>query len=107
MSGFQPSWGSGGNGIELNMPHLWMFFFIYFMFTITTFGVSVPSGWSFPALVTGCTLGAIYEATRIYLMAETMDEYTITPLIVGSAAMLSGSLHLTYSVVILSVEMSS
>lgn len=84
-----------------------MFFFIYYMFTITTFGVSLPSGWSFPPLVIGCTLGAIYEATRIYIMAETMDEYTITPLVVGAAAMLSGSLHLTYSVVILAIEMSS
>jgi len=36
-----------------------------------------------------------------------MDEYTITPLVVGAAAMLSGSLHLTYSVVILAIEMSS
>lgn len=36
-----------------------------------------------------------------------MDDYTITPLVVGAAAMLAGSFQMTYSVVILAIEMSN
>jgi len=34
---------------------------VWFFFTITTYGISVPAGLFLPAIVMGCALGQLYQ----------------------------------------------
>ena len=56
MSGYD-----GPNGIKLPINEMLTYLAVWYIFTITTYGVWVPAGLFLPGIIIGCALGAIYE----------------------------------------------
>ena len=45
------------NAVMMNIPESLAFIGVWFLFTITTFGINVPAGLFLPAIITGCAIG--------------------------------------------------
>ena len=45
------------NAVMMNIPESLAFISVWFLFTITTFGINVPSGLFLPAIILGCAIG--------------------------------------------------
>ena len=56
MSGFD-----GPGGIRLPPSQMVTYLVVWYLFTITTYGVWVPAGLFLPGIIVGCAVGAIYE----------------------------------------------
>ena len=56
MSGFD-----GPGGIRLPPNQMITYLLVWYLFTITTYGVWVPAGLFLPGIIVGCAVGAIYE----------------------------------------------
>ena len=61
---------------------------VWFFFSVTTYGISVPAGLFLPAILMGCALGQLYQnfSQMIAPQYTVADSY----MIVGAAAMLAG-----------------
>ena len=64
ISGFEPP-EDGLGGLELNARHMFVFFSIWYLCTIVTYGVNIPGGLFLPGMIIGCALGSCYETLRI------------------------------------------
>ena len=87
-----------------------LYLFVWFFFTITTYGVYVPAGLFLPGIIIGCAVGAIYEdIVREIQGIENEKEYSyaIVPLLLAVGAMLSSYCRLTYSLVVVMLETTS
>ena len=62
MSGFD-----GPGGIRLPPGQMASFFFVWYLFTILTYGVWVPAGLFLPGIIVGCAVGAIYAEIAVKL----------------------------------------
>ena len=56
MSGFE-----GTGGIRLPANQLLTYMLVWYVFTISTYGVWVPAGLFLPGIIIGCAVGAAYE----------------------------------------------
>ena len=79
----------------------------WYFFTITTYGVNVPSGLFLPGMIIGCGLGDLY----IYCLGKTqladpkdIEDHRVTYIILGMGAMLAGYTRMTYSLVVIVME---
>lgn len=52
-------------GIEGNFITFFLFFAVWYFFTITTYGTNVPSGLFLPGMIIGCTIGAIFTEAMV------------------------------------------
>ena len=80
---------------------------VWYIFTITTYGVYVPAGLFLPGIIIGCAVGAIYEdIIRIIFIHEGEKEYSIAviPILLSVGAMLSSYCRMTYSLVVVMLE---
>ena len=87
-----------------------VYLFVWFFFTITTYGVYVPAGLFLPGIIIGCAVGAIYEdIVREIQGIENEKEYSyaIVPLLLAVGAMLSSYCRLSYSLVVVMLETTS
>jgi len=79
---------------------------LWYLFTITTYGVWVPAGLFLPGMIIGCALGSLYEILKEDIMGdpEIREGYRVTPVMVGAGAMMAGYTRLSYSLVIIMCE---
>lgn len=81
------------------------YFFLWYIFTITTYGIWVPAGIFVPGIIMGCCLGLLYlELLVSGFNASTYRVGSQSYLVIGSAAMLGGYTRLTYSLAVIMME---
>ena len=56
LSGFD-----GPGGIILEPQQMILYFFVWYFFMTTTYGVWVPAGLFLPGIIIGCAVGSLYE----------------------------------------------
>jgi H+/Cl- antiporter ClcA len=47
--------------IQLDFLPMFLFFSVWYFFTITTYGTNVPAGLFLPGMIIGCALGDLYN----------------------------------------------
>lgn len=82
-----------------------IFAITWYIITILTYGVSVPSGIFLPGIIMGQALGRFYTrfARDIINLPVTEDELLQNALF-GATAMLSGYMRMTYSLIVIMLE---
>ena len=86
MSGFD-----GPGGIRLPPRQMVTYLLVWYLFTITTYGVWVPAGLFLPGIIVGCAVGAIYEELNQSLFEHDEKSYSasVVPVLLAVGAMLS------------------
>lgn len=76
------------NAVQLNLAETLSFMAVWFIFTITSYGLSVPAGLFLPAIILGCALGQFYQDLTLWMFPQFLigDNF----MIVGAAAVLAG-----------------
>lgn len=82
-----------------------IYFFLWYFFFITTYGIAVPAGVFVPGMLIGCSLGMIYldllmTGFNINMMRLGGQSY----LVLGAAGMLASYTRLTYSLAVIIME---
>jgi H+/Cl- antiporter ClcA len=97
---------SVNNGEQLLSPtNILIFFFLWYGFFITTYGVHVPSGLFLPGLILGCSVGLLYMQFMVYVMDFEIDRIGgQSYVIIGAAAMLAANSRMTYSLAVIMLE---
>jgi H+/Cl- antiporter ClcA len=92
--------------VQISAWEMFIYMSIWYLFTISTYGVWVPAGLFLPGMIIGCALGSLYELLREDIMSDTRahGDYKVTPVIVGAGAMMAGYTRLSYSLVIIMCE---
>lgn len=81
------------------------YFLLWYIFTITTFGIWVPAGIFVPGIILGCCLGLLYlEMLVAGFGLSTNRVGSQSYLVIGSSAMLSSYTRLTYSLAVVMME---
>jgi len=81
---------------------LLLFFLIWFIFTIITYGTAVPAGLFLPGILIGCSLGRVLGLfIENYIVQEI---HPSTYAIIGAASMLAGYSRLSFSLAIIMLE---
>mmetsp|Transcript_54652 Transcript_54652/g.75067 ORF Transcript_54652/g.75067 Transcript_54652/m.75067 type:complete len:105 (+) Transcript_54652:239-553(+) len=85
------------------------FFFVWYFFTVTTYGVWVPAGLFLPGMIMGCAMGIIWGKTLDGIVhgiwPDNQYEYVKqSKQIMGAAAMLAGYTRFTYSLAVIILE---
>ena len=60
----------GPGGIKVPVQQMVSYLMIWYLFTITTYGVWVPAGLFLPGIIIGCAMGGVYAETRKYVYGE-------------------------------------
>ena len=90
-----------------NTLSIFVYFLVWFVGTITTYGVWVPSGLFLPGILIGCAVGVIYLNFVLYVLgADILKVGGQSFIIIGSAAMLASYTRLTYSLAVIMLETS-
>jgi len=83
---------------------------IWYFWTITTYGVNVPSGLFLPGMIIGCAIGDLYCHTLQGIPGLVDDDHTkqfrTTYIVLSMGAMLAGYTRMTYSLVVIVMETS-
>ena len=78
---------------------------LWYVFTITTYGVWVPAGLFLPGILIGCSLGILYLDLLVFGFDFSIDRLGGQAyIIVGASAMLAGYCRLTYSLAVIMLE---
>lgn len=78
---------------------------IWYLFTITTYGVWVPAGLFLPGILIGSSVGILYLQLLIYGFDGNLYQLGgQTYIIVGASAMLTGYCRFTYSLAVIMME---
>jgi len=105
IDGFEPP---VGYGIVVNSKMMSIFLSLWFLFTISTYGVWVPAGLFLPGIIIGCAVGSLFETLRRdYFQIGELEYYQVGPILTGAGAMLSAYCRLTYSLVVIMLETTS
>jgi H+/Cl- antiporter ClcA len=78
---------------------------VWYLFTITTNGVWVPSGLFLPGILIGCSVGIMY--LQLMMGAFDLNIYEISGqsyIIMGASAMLASYCRLSYSLAVIMLE---
>ena len=107
ISGFEDT-----GGVNSTDWSLFIFALVWFFWTIVTYGVWVPSGLFLPGIIIGCAVGGCYAEIQVRIFGKTIEETydsqtSVTFVLVGAGAMLSGYCRLTYSLVVIMLETTS
>ena len=81
---------------------LFLYFIIWYCFTVITYGSSVPSGIFLPGILIGCSLGRL-----IGIFIQNYIIYDIRPTtyaIIGAASLLAGYTRLSFSLAVIMLE---
>jgi len=90
-----------------NTLSIFVYLLVWFVGTITTYGVWVPSGLFLPGILIGCAVGVIYLNFVLYVLgADILKVGGQSFIIIGSAAMLASYTRLTYSLAVIMLETS-
>jgi len=81
---------------------LFLFFLIWYLFTVLSYGTAVPAGLFLPGILIGCSLGRMLGLfIETYIIAEI---HPSTYAIIGSAAILAGYTRLSFSLAVIMLE---
>jgi len=81
---------------------LLLFFIIWYLFTIITYGTAVPAGLFLPGILIGCALGRVLGLfIENYIVQEI---HPSTYAIIGAAAVLAGYSRLSFSLAVIMLE---
>lgn len=93
------------NGHSVVIENMILFLCVWYIFTISTYGIHVPAGLFLPGILVGCAIGVLYlEFIRgaFNLTLEQVGGQSY--IIIGASAMLSGYCRLTYSLAVIMLE---
>lgn len=83
---------------------------VWYFWTITTYGVIVPSGLFLPGMIIGCAIGDLYchtlQGIPDLVDADHTKEFRTTYIVLAMGAMLAGYTRMTYSLVVIVMETS-
>ena len=85
--------------------NIFIYLLLWYLFTITTYGVWVPAGLFLPGILIGCSVGLLYM--QMMLQGFDLSIYRIggqSYIIIGAASMLAGYCRLTYSLAVIMLE---
>lgn len=80
---------------------------VWYFWTITTYGVNVPSGLFLPGMIVGTSLGDMYVKTIEgwgWIDEAHRENFRVTYLALAMAAMLAGYTRMTYSILTITME---
>ena len=81
---------------------LLLFFLIWFIFTIITYGTAIPAGLFLPGILIGCSLGRVIGLfIENYIVQEI---HPSTYAIIGAASVLAGYSRLSFSLAVIMLE---
>jgi chloride channel 7 len=86
---------------------MFMFGVTWYFWTITTYGINVPSGLFLPGMIVGTALGDLYVHTLLdwgWVDAAHLASFRATYLSLAMAAMLAGYTRMTYSIIVITME---
>lgn len=83
------------------------YWWVWYLFTISTYGVWVPAGLFLPGIILGCAGGAIFEGIRSDLFDIDPTLLAVGPIICCGGAFLAGYTRMTYSLVVIMLETTS
>mmetsp|Transcript_31051 Transcript_31051/g.42176 ORF Transcript_31051/g.42176 Transcript_31051/m.42176 type:complete len:140 (-) Transcript_31051:900-1319(-) len=82
-----------------------IFFVVWYIFTITTYGVWVPAGLFLPGILIGSCVGLAYLNVTVNLFDLNIEKIGgQSYIIIGASAMLSAYCRLTYSLAVIMLE---
>ena len=84
-----------------------MFGFTWYFWTITTYGINVPSGLFLPGMIVGTALGDLYVHIILewgWIDNDHLLNFRVTYLALAMAAMLAGYTRMTYSIIVITME---
>jgi len=82
-----------------------LYVLVWYVLTITTYGVWVPAGLFLPGILVGCSIGILYLDLMVFGFNASVDRLGgQTYIIVGASAMLAGYCRLTYSLAVIMLE---
>lgn len=93
--------------ILCSITQMVVFAMVWYFFTIITYGVFVPAGLFLPGMIIGCAIGEIYAHSTYFLgiYDEThYQNYRVSYIIIGMAAMLASYTRMTYSLAVIVME---
>lgn len=115
-------WNTEGSVIRIIMNHksnssvlaFLIFFVIWYLFTVFTYGTNVPSGLFVPGMLIGCAIGSLFfEALHasnlfgnILNNQAIMDSIRKKHIIIGATSFLAGYTRMTYSLGVIMMETS-
>jgi hypothetical protein len=99
------------NQITYDFAEIMIFFTIWYLFTITTYGTNVPAGLFLPGMIIGCTLGDIYsEIMKNTHLVDSTDATWISIrkkyIVIGCGSFMAGYTRMTYSLGVILMETS-
>ena len=74
ISGFE-----GPGGVNATGWHLLIFTGIWYLFTISTYGVWVPAGLFLPGIIIGCAVGGLYSELQCLVTGNTISNSYASP----------------------------
>jgi chloride channel 7 len=81
---------------------LFLYFVIWYTFTVVTYGTSTPAGLFLPGILIGCSLGRMVGLfIENYIVKEIKPS---TYAIIGSASILAGYTRLSFSLAVIMLE---
>lgn len=86
---------------------MFMFGVTWYFWTITTYGINVPSGLFLPGMIVGTALGDLYVHIILewgWVDAAHLKSFRVTYLALAMAAMLAGYTRMTYSIIVITME---
>lgn len=89
------------------IPQLIVYGAVWYFFTITTYGINVPSGLFLPGMIVGTALGDIYVNSINswgWIDDAHFEAFRVTYLALAMAAMLAGYTRMTYSIIVITME---
>lgn len=89
---------------KIEQRHLFIFGLVWYLFTITTYGVWVPSGLFLPGIIMGGSMGRFYTVAIQQWSGYTDKDEIMQNTVLGASAMLAGYCRLTYSLAVLMLE---
>jgi len=80
---------------------------IWYWWTITTYGVNVPSGLFLPGMIIGCAIGDLYchfVQQSGWVTEDHTKDFRTTYIVLAMGSMLAGYTRMTYSLVVIVME---
>jgi len=98
--------GQESKGVLTTAWEMFVYTSLWYLFTITTYGVWVPAGLFLPGMIIGCGMGSLYEILKEDFMGDPDQRagFKVTPVVIGAGAMMAGYTRLSYSLVVIMCE---
>ncbi|VAI43196.1 unnamed protein product [Triticum turgidum subsp. durum] len=96
---------STGTPGEFRLDSLLIFFAIYCVLGLFTFGIAVPSGLFLPIILMGAAYGRIVALVLQSTVAASIDHGLYA--VLGAAALMSGSMRMTVSLCVIFLELTN